>query len=496
MNIVMIIIDTLRYDHIAANGNPDVKTPNFDRLAAKSWNFHRAFTASYPTIPHRTDVITGRYGGPFNPWRCLDFELPTLPRTLADLGYCSQLIHDTPHLVNGAHGFDFPFDAWKPIRGAEVDREWITDSWEPLPNWKKDPLFDIGPDDMKEVIRRCHAITGYLHTNRGRTKEEDWNAAKLFTAGAEFLRDNASRNDFFLWLDCFDPHEPWDAPPTYMKMYDKTPGYDGTIDPRSFYIRNDPDLPEAARDRVKAEYKAKVSLVDHWLGVFLDALEETGLDENTAVLLTADHGTNLGDQPGQTTPHFGKTVPQENEHHVPFMVSVPGGGSGESQILVQPQDVYATLLGIVGEGQLPEGVESFDVLASVREGGNGPRSIAVGGRGVRTWSGKGLDEQLFSAFDQEWYLGVTADPTACRLQRLGTGEDVAADHPDVVERLRTAAIAEIARRGLDPEVVAWLQSEGQKPFPETFKATDAKPAPKGWHAGYWRNLYTSLGLPE
>jgi hypothetical protein len=54
----------------------------------------------------------------------------------------------------------------------------------------------------------------------------------------------------------------------------------------------------------------------------------------------------------------------------------------------------------------------------------------------------------------------------------------------------------MAHRGLDPGLVAWLQSEGQKPFPETFKATDAKPRPKGWHAGYWRNLYMSLGLPE
>ena len=134
MNIITIIIDTLRYDHIAANGNPDISTPNLDSLIGKSWNFHRGFAASFPTIPHRTDVITGRYGAPFHPWKCLDCDVATIPRALAEQGYCSQLIHDTPHLVNGGHRFDFPFDAWMPIRGAEVDRAWITDSWKPFNN--------------------------------------------------------------------------------------------------------------------------------------------------------------------------------------------------------------------------------------------------------------------------------------------------------------------------------------------------------------------------
>lgn len=61
MNIITIIIDTLRYDHIAANGNPDIHTPNLDRLVEKSWNFHRAFSASFPTIPHRNDEAARRF---------------------------------------------------------------------------------------------------------------------------------------------------------------------------------------------------------------------------------------------------------------------------------------------------------------------------------------------------------------------------------------------------------------------------------------------------
>lgn len=492
MNLILVIIDTLRYDHIAASSGLAVETPNLDRLVARSWNFHRAFAASFPTIPHRTDVITGRYGAPFHRWKLLDCDVPTLPRTLAEAGYCSQLIHDTPHLVNGGHRFDYPFDAWMPIRGAEVDRAWITDSWTFMDNWRLDPLFDDYPMSEEEIMRTHHALSCYVQTNHGRHAPEDWNVAQLFTTAADFLEDNASRDDFLLWVDCFDPHEPWDAPPEFVRMYDRTPGYDGMIDPRAFHVRNEPDLPDAARERVKAMYKAKVSHLDRWFGVFLDTLDETGLAETTAIILTADHGTNVGDRNGR----FGKAAPpRENESHVPFVVCVPGAGSGNSDILVQPQDVYATMLGIAGsEVGLPDGVESFDVLAQVRDGTE-RRSIALAGRSVDSWRGADADAVLFSAFDSSWRLGVAANPDACVLERLGTQEDVAPDHSDIVRELRAAAIAEIERRGLDPALVAWLKSEGETAFPETYRAVDTHPVPPGWTAGYWRNMYTGLGLP-
>jgi arylsulfatase A-like enzyme len=75
LNIVSICIDTLRYDYIRAHGVSDtIETPNFDRLLAESWVFDHAYCGSFPTIPHRTDVITGQYGGPFHQWRPLPFH--------------------------------------------------------------------------------------------------------------------------------------------------------------------------------------------------------------------------------------------------------------------------------------------------------------------------------------------------------------------------------------------------------------------------------------
>ena len=162
MNFVIIVIDTLRYDHIGAHGNGWIQTPNLDRLVGESWDFANSYCASFPTIPHRTDAMTGRSGSPLFPWMPLRWDLATLPWTLAEAGYATQLIHDTPHLVNGGHNFDWPFHAWTQIRGAEVDRPWLdTKDWWPE-NWERDPLFDFVGREPQEL----RLIPTYARANR------------------------------------------------------------------------------------------------------------------------------------------------------------------------------------------------------------------------------------------------------------------------------------------------------------------------------------------
>jgi len=485
MNIILAIIDTLRYDYIGANGNEWVKTPNMDRFTESSWAFDLSFAASYPTIPHRTDVITGRYGAPFHAWKPLDLDVPTIPRALAEHGYCTQLIHDTPHLVNGGHRFDYPFHAWTFVRGAEVDRPWIDDSSEYLDNWYKDPLFDDYDDDLWPAGTNFRT---YGRANRRRKSDEDWNCARLFLTGCKFLKDNASRDNFFLWLDCFDPHEPWDAPPEFVKLYDDDPDYDGRIDPRSFAsaVRNDPDLSEARRERLKVYYAAKVSWVDKWFGELMDVLERTGLAKNTAVVLTADHGTNVGER-GK----FGKGFPvREQEGRTPFVVRLPDGGSGRSGLFVQPRDVFATLMGIAGLA-MPEGIDSHDVLKIAQEGGDDPRQVALSGRGVaRGARNRPPHNVLYTVFDREWYLEHAARPEDSRLTRYGSLEDVAAENQGAVESLRAAGIEEMAHRGADPRFVEWLKNDGEGELPVEWMYSDAHPAPSGW-VSYFHNLYNN-----
>jgi arylsulfatase A-like enzyme len=471
MNILLLIVDTLRYDRVAFHGAcPHIRTPNFDRLAAKSLVFDRTFASSYPTIPHRTDLITGRTGSPFHPWAPLAFNQPTLPRLLAERGYCTQLIHDTPHLVNGGHAFDYPFHAWTFIRGAEVDRPIIDDQpLTMLPNWCHDPSLPLPERAADELNHRM--IVTYTRANRNRTRPEDWNAAKVFLAAIDFLRRNARRDNFFLWLDCFDPHEPWDAPPEFVARYDATPGYDGRIDPRLFTeaARHDGDtrLPEAIVRRQTALYDAKVSWVDHWFGKLLDALGETGLDRNTAVVLTADHGTNLYDRG-----RFGKSgPPHEQEAHVPLLVRIPDGPTGRRDSIVQPQDISATLLEMAG-ASVPAGWAGTSLLKS----GKGKRAMGLCGAALSGWP-KVRDWPAFCALDQHRFLLVSPDPQYDRLYEYVSKEDIAATHGKDATRMRCAALDELAHRGAPDEVVKWYRSGGSSRVPA---AIGRSLTPEGW----------------
>ena len=79
VNAIFIVVDTLRYDHLGVNENDWIRALNIDRLTAESWAFDSAFSASFPTIPHRTDVMTDRYSEPFHLWKPLRHDTQTLP---------------------------------------------------------------------------------------------------------------------------------------------------------------------------------------------------------------------------------------------------------------------------------------------------------------------------------------------------------------------------------------------------------------------------------
>ncbi len=494
MNIILCIIDTLRYDYIGANGNTWIETPNIDRLSAQSLNFDKVYTSSFPTIPHRTDVMTGRYGSPFHIWMPLRFDSTTLPRLLSDNGYCTQLIHDTPHLVNGGHNFDFPFHAWTMIRGSEVDRPRIDmygSADDELPgNLRRDPELDELGDDAGWINEMT-----YIRANRNRSDQSEWNCARLFTGVERFLYDNKGRNNFFLWIDCFDPHEPWDAPPEFMLKYDKTPGYDGRIDPRLWSVRDTSGVSKAISDRIHACYAAKVSWMDHCLGRMLDALDETGLSESTAVVFTADHGTQLNERG-----YFGKSLPvKEQEGHVPLMIRLPDGPKGRNGSIVQPQDTFATILGIAGS-PVPAGLDCRNVLELPRDRGKSSidpklatdssfgkpeRTIALSGHAAADWDSVPYP---FTVFGDQYYLFAALEPANSQLMRYGETNDISGDHPDIVAKLHAAGVEELERRGADHELINWIRSGGTLPFPAKRPLYDGAPMPLGYEQ-YFKRVY-------
>ena len=110
-------------------------------------------------------------------------------------------------------------------------------------------------------------------------------------------RERHYKEDFFLYVDTWDPHEPWDAPAYYTEPY--WPGYDGeVIQPVYGHWRDAPHLTEEKVNKARATYCGEITMVDTWIGYLLRRVENMGLMEKTAIIFTSDHGFYFGEHGG------------------------------------------------------------------------------------------------------------------------------------------------------------------------------------------------------
>ena len=243
MNFIVIISDTLRRDHLGCYGNEWISTPNIDRFAERSLVLDSAYSASFPTVPHRRDLMTGRFTASYTPWAPLDREEVVLQQVLSDAGYVTMMVCDCPHIIENGYHYDRGFKGFEWIRGQETDR-WRTHP--ESPEYGCDPEKLRWPDRLVKVHRRN--TFDWRH-------ESDRFVARTMTVACDWLEDNYQRDKFFLYVDTFDPHEPWDAPQWYVDMYD--PGYSGEVVDYPCYAYTD-FLTESELKHCRALYAAEV----------------------------------------------------------------------------------------------------------------------------------------------------------------------------------------------------------------------------------------------
>ena len=125
MNIIFIMSDTFRWDFVGHNGNDWIKTPCLDRLASQACVFNQAYLSSYPTVPNRWDILTGKLNYTYAGWQPMDAKEVVLPERLGEADYVSMMICDTPHIIQKGFGYQKGFDGFEWIRGQENDH-WQT----------------------------------------------------------------------------------------------------------------------------------------------------------------------------------------------------------------------------------------------------------------------------------------------------------------------------------------------------------------------------------
>ncbi len=357
MNVVLIVSDTFRYDHLRCYGNRWIRTFNIDSLAERSIIFERAYAASYPTVPHRHDICVGRFTFTYSGWEPLPRNEITLAQILRQAGCVTQLIADTPHMLKDGYNYDRGFDGWIWIRGQEGDR------------YMTSPREVKFPCDLRKLRRRGRTTTQYLRNVSLRRFERDYFVAQTMRTAIEWLELNYDQHEkFFLHIDTFDPHEPWDPPRWYVNMYD--PNYEGEDIIYPIYEPCD-CLSEDELRHCRALYAGEATMVDRWIGILLEKMEDLGLFENTAIIFTSDHGFYHGEHglmgKAIITPAAqGLTALYEEITHVPLIIYLPDVKGGKRyDILVQPPDLTATIIDLLGANR-PKGLQGKSLLPIIR----------------------------------------------------------------------------------------------------------------------------------
>jgi len=424
MNIVLVILDSLRKDHVGAYGNDGIETPNLDALAAGSLRFTRAYPESIPTLPARRAIHTGLRTWPFRNWdppegetfmpagwQHIPEDQTTLSEILLEQGFNTTLFSDTHHLFKASMNFQRGFRLFDWIRGQERDR------YRPTMRVSQERVDQmVIPGNSESMVDK---VRQYLANTQGREDEKDWFAPRVFSMASEFVRAADDGQPFFLVVDCFDPHEPWDPPDRYVSRYDGpepiVPEYSdaGWIGEREL-------------ERMRELYAGEVAMTDRWLGRFLETLDSSDFAQETLLVVLSDHGVALGEHDATGKP-FWALYPEITD--IPFFVRHPEGrGAGEtSDFYASTHDVAPTILGFLGvEPEQPMDGENLSVLFD----GGRPQE--------RNHFTLGYDEYVW-ARDDRYVMVSRNDGSNALLYDLSTdpdmNTDVAGANQDVVRRM-------------------------------------------------------------
>jgi hypothetical protein len=295
-------------------------------------------------VPNRLDITSGKFCHVEREWCPLPAQTVTLQQVLTASGIVTQMVVDNPHLIEDGFNYCRGFMGWEWIRGQE------TDAWKSLPREVKIPT---SPSKM----RTHFVMERHLRNTAWWKGEEDRFAPRTIRTACEWLEEAArSSGSFYLYLDLFDPHEPWEAPQQYLDMYD--PDYQGEPLLYSGYGFWKEIFSERECRHLRAQYMAESTMVDRWVGMLLDKIEELGLNEDTAVIFCSDHGYLFGEHeltgksllPQLDGQYYYEATPLYHDiRAIPLMIRLPGQTTRRDvQALVQPADLMPTVLELAG----------------------------------------------------------------------------------------------------------------------------------------------------
>jgi len=342
-NVVFLFADQWRASATGYAGDPNVKTPNLDRLAKESVDFETAVSVCPVCTPYRAALLTGRY--PTSSGMFLnDLYMPDKELCMGEIfkaaGYATAYIGKWHLDGHGRFSYIPPerrqgFDYWK---AAECDH-----------NYPKSHYY-TGNSPEKKFWEGYDAFA--------QTKD-----------ARQYIRDNAKgAKPFLLVVSYGTPHFPHEtAPKEYMDMYP----------PETLKLA--PNVSEKMRKAVLKElpgYYGHCTALDKCVGEVVQTLQDAGIADNTILVFTSDHGEMMG---AQNVRPCTKQAPWDESCRVPFLLRYrPAQGKGGRAVKtpINTPDILPTLLGLSGV-EIPKTVEGADLSSLIKGGGENPDRAAL-----------------------------------------------------------------------------------------------------------------------
>ena len=395
-----------------------------------------------PTGPARRALLTGVRSFPFRNyvptkglpvgpgWIEIPDYQPIVTETLGDAGIETAYCTDNPFLIGPRFGnFRRTLDWARPSYSQGAYRFLNKPFKRPAPRSAIERYLLPELSDTVEV-GRLRAMTGWNSVYRD--GDDDYPTARVIRSGINLLDDLEEKRPFFLGVDAFDPHEPLDPPRVYMNRFGGPKGIEKRgitpiqpfETPYSWLI--DVDVDDETLDRVRELYAAEITFMDEWVGRMMNRLADRNLLDETVVMYMSDHGLTLGED-GVMGKHGARA--QWHIYHVPCMIRHPEGklAGQSSDYFASTHDLPRTALSFMGI-RAP-GIMNGEDLSVLFEGGE---------PGARPYFTSCYDNYVLCG-DREWFLISDSEGRRKRLydKRRDPRElrDVAADHPEVVDRL-------------------------------------------------------------
>ena len=325
-NVLLVVMDTVRADRLSLQGYGRRTTPNLQRLASKAIRFDQARSTAPWTLPSHASMFSGLWPHQLavGEDRPLDEDHPTLAEYLSAQGYLTAGFVGNTYFCNSWYGLGRGFDHYEDF-------------------YDEDSVVSVAETLRCSALGRCLGDLAKLPLGADRRRKD---AAQINRDFLDWLSEQEQGLPFFAFLNFFDAHSPYLLPKGVKQQFGRARTVADHAVIEDWDNRPKHNIPDHEKALVSDAYDDCIAYLDAQIGKLIEELDKRGVLENTLIIITSDHGEELGEH---GLYGHGRSL-YSQELHVPLLIVDPGRGE-EGRVIAEPvslRDLPATVVDLVG----------------------------------------------------------------------------------------------------------------------------------------------------